>query len=39
MSVIMSERNRYRDLISTRKDKDKALQDLIAQDKIDLGAL
>jgi hypothetical protein len=35
----MAERNKYRDLISTRKEKDRALQDLIAGDKIDLGAL
>ena len=35
----MAERNKYRDLISQRKDKDRALQDLIAGDKIDLAAL
>lgn len=39
MAGIMAERNKYRDLISTRKDKDRALQDLIAGDKIDLGQL
>ncbi len=35
----MQERNKYRDTIALRKDKDKALQDLIAMDKIDLNAL
>ena len=35
----MVDRNKYRDLISVRKDKDRALQDLIAGDKIDLGVL
>lgn len=39
MANVMAERNKYRDLISARKDKDRALQDLIAGDKIDLGAL
>ena len=39
MTNVMAERNKYRDLISARKDKDRALQDLIAGDKIDLGAL
>lgn len=39
MTQVMSERNKYRDMIAARKEKDKNLQDLIAQDKIDLTAL
>jgi hypothetical protein len=39
MSNVMTERNKYRDMIAQRKDKDRALQDLIAGDKIDLAAL
>ena len=39
MTGVVTERNKYRDMISARKDKDKALQDLIAGDKIDLAAL
>lgn len=35
----MTERNKYRDMIAQRKDKDRALQDLIAGDKIDLAQL
>ena len=35
----MADRNKYRDMIAARKEKDKNLQDLIAQDKIDLAAL
>jgi hypothetical protein len=39
MTNVMAERNQYRDKIALRKEKDKNLQDLIAQDKIDLNAL
>lgn len=39
MTTLMQERNRYRDTIAQRKDKDKTVQDLIAMDKIDLNAL
>ena len=39
MSQVIAERNKYRDMISTRKEKDRALQDLIAGEKIDLAAL
>ena len=39
MTTVVTERNKYRDMISLRKDKDRALQDLIAGEKIDLGAL
>lgn len=35
----MEKRTGYRDMISSRKDKEKALLDLLAQDKIDLGTL
>ena len=35
----MAERNKYREMIALRKEKDKNLQDLIAMDKIDLAAL
>jgi len=35
----MEKRNGYRDMISLRKDKEKALSELLLQDKIDLGAL
>ena len=35
----MQERNKYRDMIAMRKEKDKNLQDLIAMDKIDLNQL
>ncbi len=34
---IMADRNKYRELISVRKEKDKQVQDIIAMDKIDLG--
>jgi hypothetical protein len=30
MNTVIIERNKYREMISTRKDKDRALQDLIA---------
>lgn len=39
MTALMSERNKYRDMIALRKEKDKNLQDLIAMDKIDFNAL
>ncbi len=39
MTALMQERNKYRDTIAQRKDKDKIVQDLIAMDKIDLNAL
>jgi Spy/CpxP family protein refolding chaperone len=39
MNAVMTERNKYRDMIAQRKDKDRALQDLIAGDKIDLAQL
>jgi hypothetical protein len=39
MSQVITERNKYRDMIATRKDKDRALQDLIAAEKIDLAQL
>lgn len=35
----MADRNKYRELISVRKEKDKQVQDIIAMDKIDLGQL
>lgn len=35
----MGERNKYRDLVAARKEKDKQVQDIIAMDKIDLGQL
>ena len=37
MNTVMTERNKYRDMIGQRKEKDRALQDLIAGDKIDLA--
>lgn len=39
MTQVMTERNKYRDMIALRKEKDKNLQDLIAMEKIDLAAL
>jgi hypothetical protein len=39
MGNVITERNKYRDMIANRKDKDRALQDLIAGEKIDLAAL
>lgn len=39
MANVIGERNKYRDMIALRKEKDKNLQDLIAQDKIDLAQL
>jgi len=39
MTTVVNERNKYREMISQRKDKDRALQDLIAGEKIDLAAL
>ena len=35
----MVERNKYRDLISNRKDKERALLDIVALEKVDLAAL
>ena len=35
----MDQRNGYRDMIQNRLDKQKALTELLAQEKIDLGAL
>ena len=35
----MNERNAYRDMISVRKDKEKALTDILALEKIDITAL
>jgi len=35
----MLERNKYRELISNRKDKERALLDIIALEKVDLTAL
>ena len=37
MGRVMADRNKYREMIAVRKEKDKALQDLIALDKIDLN--
>lgn len=37
MTEILGERNKYRDMIAVRKDKDKQLQDMLALDKIDLA--
>jgi hypothetical protein len=39
MATVITERNKYRDMIAIRKEKDRALQDLIAGEKIDLAAL
>jgi len=33
----MADRNKYRDMIASRKDKERALNDILALDKIDLG--
>lgn len=35
----MEKRNGYRDMIATRKEKEKAVLDLLAQEKIDIAAL
>lgn len=34
---VMDKRNEYRDMISTRKGKEQALLDILAQEKIDIG--
>ena len=39
LQAVISERTKYREMIAVRKDKDRALQDLIAADKIDLNVL
>jgi hypothetical protein len=39
MHEIVGERNKYRDMISLRKDKEKAIQDLLTLDKIDMNTL
>ncbi len=36
---VMGDRSKYREMISTRKDKEKALLDILALDKIDLPTL
>lgn len=33
----MADRNKYRDMIASRKEKERALNDILALDKIDLG--
>ena len=35
----MTERNKYRDMIASRKDKERILNEILAQEKIDIGAL
>jgi hypothetical protein len=35
----MAERNKYRDMIASRKDKEKTLTDVMALEKIDMNAL
>lgn len=35
----MENRNKYRDMISQRKEKEKAVLELLTQEKIDLAAL
>ena len=35
----MEERNKYRDMIVLRKEKERALVDLLGSDKVDLAAL
>ena len=35
----MENRNKYRDMIAQRKEKEKALLELLTQEKIDLAAL
>lgn len=39
LTNVMNERNAYREMISLRKDKEKALTDILSQDKVDLNAL
>jgi len=39
LSTTMEDRNKYRDMIESRKAKESALLDLIGQDKADVGAL
>lgn len=35
----MGDRNKYREMIAIRKEKEKAIQDMLALDKIDLNLL
>ena len=35
----MLERNKYREMIASRKEKERALTDILAQDKIDIAVL
>ncbi len=39
MQQVVGERNKYRDMIQLRKDKEKAIQDLLTLDKIDMATL
>ena len=39
LAAEMDNRNKYRDMISQRKEKEKAVLELLTQEKIDLAAL